>query len=52
MPCGLRQAIKISRKALLQGAWRFGNGAHPDRLSALPDSNDKILDRRIKFVTQ
>jgi hypothetical protein len=34
VPCGSRQAVEISRKALLLRAWRGRRGAHTPRLAA------------------
>jgi len=52
VPCGLRQAVKIGRKALLPGAWRFGVGAHADSLPASHTRGTRIFLRGISFITQ
>jgi hypothetical protein len=52
MPCGLHQAVKIGRKALLPGAWRFGVGAHADSLPASHTRGTMIFLRGINLITQ
>src|SRR5215475_1368795 len=36
VPCGLRQALNICRKAIFLGAWRSGFGAHVQQYRTKP----------------
>ena len=53
VPCGLRQAIEVCRKAFLLGpAWRRDIGAHGDTVQRTILPSTDLLGPGIYFITQ
>ncbi len=53
VPCGLRQALEVSRKAFFLGpAWRRKLGAHAAKLIQDTLREDRHLVRSAIFITQ